>query len=172
MNQYYNVIKGVIPIRKRGDHYISNNDLLAEIVKFKKEGKMSEELGQMLLKIATQYSSKSNFSGYTWKQDMVSESVLTCVKYIKNFNPEKSTNAFAYVTQIIGNSFKLYITDQKKHSKIKDICYRGFEVYQTEERDVIHYTQKSLNYETILSFVDENVKTEDVEIKDEMLNNE
>jgi DNA-directed RNA polymerase specialized sigma24 family protein len=162
----------VILTKKKSIHYISNSDLLEEIIKFKKEGVMSEELGGMLLKIATQYSSKSNFSGYTWKQDMVSESVLTCVKYLKNFKPEKSTNAFAYVTQIIGNSFKLYITQQKTHSKIKDICYKGFELYQEEERDVIHYTQKSLNYETILSFVDENVKTESVEIKDEMLINE
>ena len=126
---------------------------------------MSESLGKMLLSISTHYSTKSNFSGYTWKQDMISESVFTCVKYLKNFKPEKSTNAFAYVTQIIKNSFKLYITDQKKHSKIKDICYKGFELYQTENRDVIHYTQKSLNYESILAFVDENITLDPEEIK-------
>lgn len=126
---------------------------------------MSELLGKMLLSISTHYSSKGNFSGYTWKQDMISESVFTCVKYLKNFKPEKSNNAFAYVTQIIKNSFKLYITDQKKHSKIKDICYRGYELYQTENRDVIHYTQKSLNYESILSFVDDSsVPVEEIKI--------
>lgn len=147
--------EGVINTKKKGEHYVTNSDLLAEVIKFKADGKMSEALGKMLLTISSHYSSRSNFSGYTWKQDMISESVFTCVKYLKNFNPEKSTNAFAYVTQIIKNSFKLYITEQKKHSKIKDVCYRGYELYQTENRDVIHYTQKSLDYENILSFVDE-----------------
>lgn len=143
-------------IIKKGEHYVSNNELLEEIVKFKDNGVISEELGRMLLSIATHYSSKSNFSGYTWRTDMISESVLTCVKYLKNFKPEKSTNAFAYVTQIIKNSFKLYITSQKKHSKIKDICHRGYELYLEESRHAPQYAQKSLDYENILSFVDEN----------------
>lgn len=153
-------MREVITTKKKGEHYVTNNDLLAEIIKFKKDGKMSETLGKQLLTISAHYSTKSNFSGYTWKQDMISESVFTCVKYLKNFNPEKSTNAFAYVTQIIKNSFKLYITDQKKHSKIKDVCYKGYELYQAENREVIQYSQKSLNYENILSFVDENIPIE------------
>jgi len=166
-------MRGVIQIRKKGEYYVTNKDLFDEIVKFKKEGKMSELLGKQLLTISTHYSSKSNFSGYTWKQDMISESVFTCVKYLKNFNPEKSTNAFAYVTQIIKNSFKLYITDQKKHSKIKDVCHRGFELYQNENRENNYYSQKSLDYENILSFVDEIVTpVEVVEVKNVEKTNE
>jgi hypothetical protein len=38
-------------------------------------------------------------------------------------------------------------------------------MYQTENRENRHYTQKSLDYENILSFVDENVKTKNVEIQ-------
>ncbi len=150
---------GVIDIaRKKNEYYVTNEDLLQEIILFKQEGRMSEKLGKMLLQVATHYSSKSNFSGYTWKQDMISEAVLTCVKYLKNFKPEKSTNAFAYVTQIIKNSFKLYITEQKNHSKIKDICYRGYVLYEEFNKEhENNYVQKSLNYETILTFVDENV---------------
>jgi DNA-directed RNA polymerase specialized sigma24 family protein len=120
---------------------------------------MNNKLGGMLLLVARNLSSKSNFSGYTWKQDMVSESLLTCVKYLKNFNPDKSQNAFAYVTQIIKNSFKLYITEQKKHSKIKDMCYKGYETYQNETRDIVKYqVNASLNYETILPFVKDELK--------------
>jgi DNA-directed RNA polymerase specialized sigma subunit len=153
-------------IKKKNEFYITNEELLKEVVLFKQRGVMSEELGKMLLTISTHYSSKSNFSGYTWRQDMISESVLTCVKYLKNFNPEKSSNAFAYITQIIKNSFKLYITDQKKHSVIKDVCHRGFELYQGENREANNYTQKSLDYENILSFVDENVDTSKTVQKD------
>lgn len=144
------MLEGVIRTKKeRPEYYVTNSELLSEIVKFKESGIMSNELGKMLLTISTHYSTKSNFSGYTWRQDMISESVFTCVKYLKNFNPEKSTNAFAYITQIIKNSFKLYITEQKKHSKIKDVCYKGYEKYQEENR-MIYQSNKSLDYENIL----------------------
>lgn len=150
----------MIIIRKKNEHYITNEDLLKEVILFKEKKVMSENLGKMLLTIATHYATKSNFSGYTWKQDMIAESVLTVVKYLKNFNPDKSTNAFAYITQIIKNSFKLYITEQKKHSKIKDICHRGYLLYQDDNKEMTGYVQKSLNYELILACVDTIEETE------------
>ena len=103
-------------------YYVKNKDLIVEVIKFKEDGVASEELGQMLLAIATKLSTKGNFAGYTWRQDMISEAVLTCIKYLRNFKPEKSQNPFAYVTQICKNSFKAYIKKQKTHSLIKDTC--------------------------------------------------
>lgn len=50
---------------------------------------------------------------------MKAEGILTVIKYLRNFNPEKSNNPFAYITTIISNSFIGYITKQKKHSQIK-----------------------------------------------------
>lgn len=134
-------------------NYVSNAELLLEIVDFKSTGIASEELGQMLLAIANNYSSKGNFVGYTWRNDMVAEAVLTCIKYLKNFNPEKSTNAFSYVTQICKNSFKLYIKDQNKHSKIKDICFNTITEFRRDNEET--YTQKSLDYEQLLNYYDE-----------------
>lgn len=143
---------------------MTNADLLEEIIRFKTEGKVSESLGKMLLTLATHYSTKSNFSGYTWKQDMVSESICTCIKYLRNFNPEKSTNAFAYVTQIVKNSFKLYILEQRKHSIIKDKCFRGYMAYQTDEQNS-SYSSQSINYETVSSYVYDDVKVpEEIEV--------
>ena len=109
-------------------YYVKNKDLIVEVIKFKEDGVASEELGQMLIAIATKLSTKGNFSNYTWRQDMISEAVLTCIKYLKNFNPEKSQNPFAYITQICKNSFKAYIKSQNKHSVIKDSCYKYYEI--------------------------------------------
>lgn len=138
--------------RKRGKHYINNDDLLKEVIIYRETGRASEVLGKMLLTIAENFSSKGNFSGYTWKKDMESEAVLTCLKYLKNFNPELSTNAFAYITQIYNNSFKLYIKDQNKHSSIKDLCYKGYNSMITTTES--SFQQKSFNYEEILDNVD------------------
>ena len=105
-------------------NYVNNKELLQEIDDFQQTEVMSERLGEILLNIAEQYSSKGNFSGYTWRDDMVGEAVLTCVKYLKNFNREKSNNPFSYITQICYNSFVNYIKIQKKHSTIKDSLYK------------------------------------------------
>ena len=109
-------------------YYVKNKDLIVEVIKFKEDGVASEELGQMLIAIATKLSTKGNFMSYTWRQDMISEAVLTCIKYLKNFNPDKSQNPFAYITQICKNSFKAYIKSQNKHGIIKDNCYKYYEM--------------------------------------------
>jgi DNA-directed RNA polymerase specialized sigma24 family protein len=117
-----------LPRRKNDGHYVGNAELLAEIIIFKRTGIATDKLGGMLLKIANNYTTKGNFIGYTWKNDMVGDAMLTCLKYLKNFNPERSSNAFAYITQICKNSFKAHIKLQKRHSEIKDRCYKNYNV--------------------------------------------
>jgi len=127
--------------------YINNKDLIPELEKMKlNNDKISEELGKMFYLIARNLSNKSNYISYTWKQDMVQEAVFTCVKYIKNFNLEKSRNPFAYITTICNHSFIAYIKKQKKHSVIKDTCYK--EIAKLEEQKNI-WVNKSIDY-TIL----------------------
>jgi DNA-directed RNA polymerase specialized sigma subunit len=129
---------------KKGDnYYIKNSDLLAEIVIYKTNGRASENLGRMLLIIAENFSSKGSFAGYTWKKDMISEAVLTCLKYLRNFDEAKSQNAFAYITQICKNAFLTYIKEQNKHSDIKDICYREYSLLANKPAN------SAINYEAI-----------------------
>lgn len=106
-------------------NYVNNKVLFDEIVKYKETGKMSEELGSMVKEIAENYITKGSFSGYTWKDDMIGEALLTCVKYLKTFNPEKTTNAFAYVTTMCKNSFIMYLNTQNKHSNIKNTLHNS-----------------------------------------------
>ena len=105
-------------------NYVNNVDLLVEINNYKTTGVMSENLGKMLLEIANNFSSKGNFVSYTWREDLVADGVLTCIKYLKNFDTSKSSNAFSYITQIYYHSFLNYIKVQNKHSDIKDHLYQ------------------------------------------------
>jgi DNA-directed RNA polymerase specialized sigma24 family protein len=112
-----------LKVKNNNGHYIQNHDLYNEIVKFKENGVASETLGEYLLLIANNLSSKGRFNGYTWRNDMVSEAVLTCIKYLRGYDTER-TNAFAYVTQICKNAMFAYIKTEHKHSVIKDKCYK------------------------------------------------
>jgi DNA-directed RNA polymerase specialized sigma subunit len=106
-------------------YYIDNLEILNELSMYNDAGVMSENLGCILLDIANNLSNKGSFAGYTWKDDMVGEAILTCMKYLKNFDINKSTNAFSYITQIMRNSFINYIKIQNRHGEIKNSLYES-----------------------------------------------
>ena len=78
-----------------------------------------EYLGNCFSKIATHLSYKPNFVNYMFREDMICDGVENCIQYILNFDPEKSTNPFAYFTQIIYYAFLRRIQKEKKQLEIK-----------------------------------------------------
>ena len=120
----------VMAKRKRSEHYVNNKEFLAAIVEYKKnvaeaaelgktKPRITNYLGSCFLKIATHLSYKPNFVNYMFKDDMVCDGIENCVQYIHNFDPEKSSNPFAYFTQIIHYAFLRRIQKEKKQLEIK-----------------------------------------------------
>ena len=120
----------VMAKRKRSEHYVNNKEFLAAIVEYKGRVKVALEnedpkpritnyLGECFLKIATHLSYKPNFVNYMFKDDMICDGIENCVQYINNFDPEKSSNPFAYFTQIIHYAFLRRIQKEKKQLEIK-----------------------------------------------------
>lgn len=118
----------VITPRKK-ENYVDNVKFYEELKKHRnaclrlKKGKekpqIPEYLGECFLKIATHLSHKPNFVNYTFKDDMVSDGIENCLRYVLNFNPEKSKNPFGYFTQIVIYAFIRRIQGEKKHTYIK-----------------------------------------------------
>ena len=117
--------------RKRSEHYVNNKEFLYAIVQYKADVKAAEEngdpkpritnyLGECFVKIATHLSYKPNFVNYMFREDMICDGIENCVQYIHNFNPEKSTNPFAYFTQIIHYAFLRRIQKEKKQMEIRE----------------------------------------------------
>lgn len=129
-------------------YYVRNADLIPEVKSYSETGVMSEKLGRQLMLIAKNLSNKSNFINYTWKEDMCQEAVLTCCKYLKNFDMEKSNNPFAYITTICNHAFVNYINKQKRHSEIKDKCFNHREVIMDDE--MIALTNRAIDYTAIV----------------------
>lgn len=116
--------------KKRNTHYVNNKDFLDALVEYKKECKEALEngnprpqipkyIGECFLKIATHFSYRPNFANYSYKQDLISDAVENMSRYILNFNPEKTTNPFAYFTQITYYAFLRRIKIEKKESEKK-----------------------------------------------------
>ena len=70
--------------------------------------------------IAERYSHKGNFVGYSYREDMVAAAVTNLCNNALKFNPEKSSNPFAYYTTGIYHSFLQYMAEEKNHRKIRD----------------------------------------------------
>ena len=116
--------------KKRSEHYVDNKLLYEEMKNYLDAVKEAEEsdseppripeyIGECLLKISTRLSTKPNFINYTYRDEMISDGIENCVNYIRNFNPEKSNNPFAYFTQIIYYAFLRRIQREKKQLCIK-----------------------------------------------------
>ena len=121
-------------------HYVDNKLLYQVMVEYKQAVKEAEEtddpppvvpnlVGAALLKIANRLSTKPNFINYTFREEMVSDGIENCINYIKNFDPEKSKNPFAYFTQIIYYAFLRRIQKEKKQLYIKHKAIENFQAF-------------------------------------------
>lgn len=79
------------------------------------------DIGKSIMLICTNLIKKPNFSGYSsqYKDEMVSDALVDCIAAIGNFDPDKTTNPFAYFTQIAWNAFVRRIQKEKKQQYIK-----------------------------------------------------
>lgn len=121
--------------KKKRQNYVDNKLFLAAMIQFRdgvlewKKSTNSEDketrprvphyVGECIMKIATHLSHKPNFINYTFREDMICDGIENCLQYIDNFDPAKSSNPFAYFTQIIYYAFLRRIQKEKKLLYIK-----------------------------------------------------
>jgi DNA-directed RNA polymerase specialized sigma24 family protein len=101
--------------------YLTNKELLAEIINAKSQGVMTNKLANMLMMLTRKYAKKGNFVNYTYNEDMVSYALMMLVRTWNSFNPSKSNNPFAFYTQCIKNSFIQYLNQEKRQRNIRDL---------------------------------------------------
>lgn len=81
--------------------------------------KVSEYIGECIMLIAQRLATKPNFANYTHREEMIGDGIENCLTYIDNFDPTKSSNPFAYFTQIIYYAFIRRIQREKKQVFVK-----------------------------------------------------
>jgi DNA-directed RNA polymerase specialized sigma24 family protein len=141
-------------------HYVNNPDFLQALKDYKAKVKAAEAegkdrpqvtnyIGECILKIANHLSYKSNFINYSYRDEMISDGIENCLRYVDNFDPEKYSNPFAYFTQIIYYAFLRRIAREKKQSVIKgklirDIPFESFELQGHDDDG--HFTNSYIDF--------------------------
>ena len=140
-------------------HYVDNAKFLEEMIEYKRQYHISksndeelpiisEYLGSVFLKIAQRLSFRPNFINYAFKNDMISDGIENCLHYIHNFNPDKSSNPFAYFTQIIYYAFIRRIQKEKKQLYIK---YKSMQNYEISP-EYVEYMNYDEDFKTTTDF--------------------
>jgi len=74
----------------------------------------------MFLKLCERYSSRSNWRGYTYVDEMRGQALLQLSMIGLQFDESKSSNPFAYYTAAITNSFTRILNTEKRNQNIRD----------------------------------------------------
>ena len=153
--------------KKANAHYVDNKKFYEALVNYRQQvneavskgidkPQISNYLGDCFIKIATHLSYKANFINYTFKDDMISDGIENCLTYFENFDTTKSSNAFAYFTQIIYYAFLRRIRKEKKQLYVKYKATEQFGIL--DEHELLGYeeaTGKQFEmYDNISEFIE------------------
>ena len=140
------------------EHRTKLNNALAED---KPKPQVSNYIGQSIPLICNNLAKKPNFSGYTYKQDMISDGIIDCIAAVDNFDPDRTNNPFAYFTQIAWNAFIRRIQKEKKQTYIKHKNFENSflmnELWNDSEN--IHLKSNEYSSEVVRSYENKLTKT-------------
>jgi DNA-directed RNA polymerase specialized sigma subunit len=85
--------------------YVNNKDLYQEICKSKDQEELTSEALVLLTRMINEISKIFKYKMEEDREDCQAFAMEDVIKYWNRFDPEKSTNAFAFYTQMIKNGF-------------------------------------------------------------------
>ncbi len=82
-------------------HYLRNKELLEEIRLSKDQDELTRKAQNMLILLTKKVNMKFKYVNTQDREDCIQTALLTVFSKWRSFNPEKSSNAFAFYTEVI-----------------------------------------------------------------------
>lgn len=116
--------------KKEKKYYFPKNDMMECIHKHRERCRIADEKGVRrpnipdyagikLQEMCEQIASRGNFSGYSFKREMIQDALLDCIAAFEKFNPERSQNPFGYFSRVAWVAMLRRIYDEKKENYVK-----------------------------------------------------
>jgi hypothetical protein len=153
---------------KKTKNYINKKDFLEALVAYRNECAIAKSkdlpdppmpnyIGECFKQIAEGVCKNWRFSRYTYKEEMISDGIMNCLLYFKNFDPEHpKANPFGYFSQYIFNAAaqRINIEKEEQYVKYMTLIRSGvLEECNETEGDEHHPKQFEL-YENIAEFIE------------------
>ena len=123
----------------KGEFYVIPKEFDDQIMKYYESGVLSNELAEMVSKIAHKLSYAPNFINYSYREEMVGDGIIRMFKALmsKKYSHDKGSNPFSYFTRIAFNAFRNRIKKEKH-------------IHETHERYQNEYLMFSENYNNMV----------------------
>lgn len=142
--------------------YVNNTEFLKALVDYKAAVKEAQEkdlpkprvpeyIGECILKITENIARRPNFSGYTFKEDMIGDAIENCLLYLHNFDEASSKNPFGYFSKIIWYAFLRRIDEESTETYVKFKSLEAsplFTDHKMESKKFINLNKTVLNENT------------------------
>ena len=112
--------------------YLDNSELLVEIRRSRAlqaecpelppAACVTDRLARMLVELVDRFARRSEFQncGTGYVEDMKSAAVLRLLQAAMKFDPEKSSNAFSYLTRTVENTCKTFGNKERTQSRVRE----------------------------------------------------
>lgn len=102
--------------------------------------KIPDDIALTIMRICENLGRSGRFKNYTWLDDMIADAIYCCIKGIRNFNPEKSSNPFSFYTAFAWNAFiKRINTEKTRLVALQDYKENLTDLYYTDRNDDFSY---------------------------------
>ena len=106
-------------VKKKKKYYLNNKDMLREWKLSNEQNDMTDTFSDMMKVLTVKYSGMVRFNVCdTFRDDMEAYALANVSKVWQSFNPEKSSNPFAYFTQCVKRAFFQYQNMERKQRDI------------------------------------------------------
>lgn len=104
------------------------------------------EAGVAIFNMTEAMGVRHNFSNYSYLDEMKSDAMIHCIKYLHNFNPNVNSekkarpSAFSYINKIIWQSFTNRIMYEKREQYLKYVSFElmgGMDAFKGEDSSEI-----------------------------------
>jgi DNA-directed RNA polymerase specialized sigma24 family protein len=106
--------------------YVDNQKLFEEVVAYNIERRKCVEegielpiipkyVGEAIYKIVNRLATRPNFSGYSFKEEMISDALENLIQAVPKFDENKTQNPFSYFTTIAWYAFLRRIEKEKRY---------------------------------------------------------
>ena len=103
-------------------YYVIPKEFDDAIMSYYQNGVISNELAQMVEKIANKLSFAPNFINYSFKDEMIGDAIIKMFKALigKKYSHDKGSNPFSYFTRIAFNAFLCRIKKENHAQEIPE----------------------------------------------------
>lgn len=119
------------PTKKKKENYLDNQKFKEALREYrdvcleaKKRGEpkplIPNYIGKSFMDMAQHMAQRPNFSGYTYRDDMVMDAVENCCVCVSNYDPDRGTSALSYYSQVVWYAFLRRISKEKRQTEVVD----------------------------------------------------